>query len=146
MFPGSMRDWSSCNRKEALMSSGIITRKSNGRSPQDPLNKNNSQVAQAFSRRTNVPRKFLTSFIAALRPARIVATPPLSRRIRRVQEWMKVAATLTPLLLLAAGVRAQSALDGFDPGANDTVRALAVQADGKILVGGAFTTLGGGGT
>jgi hypothetical protein len=34
----------------------------------------------------------------------------------------------------------------FDPGANDAVIALAVQADGKILAGGFFTTLGGGGT
>jgi uncharacterized delta-60 repeat protein len=34
----------------------------------------------------------------------------------------------------------------FDPGANGSVSALAVQADGKILVGGRFTTLGGGGT
>ena len=35
----------------------------------------------------------------------------------------------TPLL-------AQSALDGFNPGANSTVSALAVQPDGQILVGG----------
>src|SRR5439155_548669 len=35
---------------------------------------------------------------------------------------------------------------GFDPGANRPVRALAVQADGRILVAGDFTTLGGGGT
>jgi uncharacterized delta-60 repeat protein len=34
----------------------------------------------------------------------------------------------------------------FDPGANNTVFSLAVQTDGKILVGGTFTTLGGGGT
>ena len=34
----------------------------------------------------------------------------------------------------------------FNPGANGAVHALAVQPDGKILVGGAFTTLGGGGT
>src|SRR5207249_680727 len=34
----------------------------------------------------------------------------------------------------------------FDPGANGSVFVLAVQTDGKILVGGAFTTLGGGGT
>ncbi|MGB8647349.1 MAG: Ig-like domain repeat protein, partial [Anaerolineae bacterium] len=34
----------------------------------------------------------------------------------------------------------------FNPGANNTVNALAVQADGKILVGGNFTMLGGGGT
>ena len=39
----------------------------------------------------------------------------------------------------------QSTLDGFDPGANELVQALAVQPDGKILVGGFFTTLGGGG-
>jgi len=32
---------------------------------------------------------------------------------------------------------------GFNPGANDYVDSLAVQADGKILVGGSFTTLGG---
>jgi uncharacterized delta-60 repeat protein len=33
----------------------------------------------------------------------------------------------------------------FDPGANNTVLAIVVQTDGKILVGGSFTTLGGGG-
>src|SRR2546422_1049975 len=89
--------------------------------------------------------RIMQNLWSALRPARGVATPPLSRRIRRVQEWMKVAATLTPLLLLARDGRAQSAVDGFDPGANNAVDALAVQADGKILVGGVFTTLGGGG-
>ena len=35
---------------------------------------------------------------------------------------------------------------GFNPGANGTVQALSAQADGQILVVGAFTTLGGGGT
>jgi hypothetical protein len=34
----------------------------------------------------------------------------------------------------------------FEPGANGPVMTLAVQADGKILIGGTFTTLGGGGT
>ena len=44
-------------------------------------------------------------------------------------------------------LNADGSLDtGFNPGANDEVFALAVQADGKILVGGAFTMLGGGGT
>ncbi len=42
----------------------------------------------------------------------------------------------TPIALAA------SASDGFDPGANAQVRALVVQPDGKILVGGWFTTLG----
>jgi hypothetical protein len=34
----------------------------------------------------------------------------------------------------------------FDPGANSSVHSLAVQLDRKIVVVGAFTTLGGGGT
>src|SRR6202011_3512685 len=48
----------------------------------------------------------------------------------------------------AAAVRGQSALDGFDPHANNTVRVVVVQPDGKILIGGDFTTLApnGGGT
>ena len=47
-------------------------------------------------------------------------------------------------LLLAGGagaVRGQSALDGFDPNANGIIRAVVVQPDGKILIGGDFTTL-----
>jgi uncharacterized delta-60 repeat protein len=39
-----------------------------------------------------------------------------------------------------------SVTDEFDPGANGSIRAIAVQPDGKILLGGSFTTLGGGGT
>ena len=47
------------------------------------------------------------------------------------------------MLLLAAraAVRGQSALDGFDPNANGAVRVVVVQPDGKILIGGDFTTL-----
>jgi uncharacterized delta-60 repeat protein len=52
-----------------------------------------------------------------------------------------MAALWLVLLFAAAQVRAQSALDGFDPGANDLVRVIVVQADGKILIGGNFTTL-----
>jgi uncharacterized delta-60 repeat protein len=47
-------------------------------------------------------------------------------------------------MLLAGGVAAlhgQSALDGFDPNANGTVYAVVVQPDGKIVIGGDFTTL-----
>ena len=76
--------------------------------------------------------------------------PPLSRAI---SETSKAAFFLFSIFVLLAGeaplARAQSALDGFDPGAGGNfpfVNALAVQADGKILVGGSFTTLGGGGT
>ena len=46
-----------------------------------------------------------------------------------------------------ARLNADGSLDtGFNPGANGQRRRVAVQADGKILVGGTFTTLGGGGT
>ena len=38
-------------------------------------------------------------------------------------------------------MRGQSALDGFDPNANGAIRVIVVQPDGKILVGGEFTTL-----
>ena len=41
----------------------------------------------------------------------------------------------------AAAVRGQSALDGFDPNANGAVHVVVVQPDGKILIGGDFTTL-----
>jgi uncharacterized delta-60 repeat protein len=46
----------------------------------------------------------------------------------------------------AVAALSQSALDGFDPNAsalhaNGTVRAIVVQPDGKILIGGDFTTL-----
>jgi uncharacterized delta-60 repeat protein len=54
--------------------------------------------------------------------------------------------TLVTFVLLSCDTRAQElgrATDGFDPDANGSVRALAVQADGKILVGGGFTQLGG---
>ena len=42
---------------------------------------------------------------------------------------------------MAASVRGQSALDGFDPNANGLVRVLIIQQNGKILLGGDFTTL-----
>jgi uncharacterized delta-60 repeat protein len=41
----------------------------------------------------------------------------------------------------AAAVRGQSALDGFDPNADGLIRVVVVQPDGKILIGGDFTTL-----
>jgi uncharacterized delta-60 repeat protein len=56
-------------------------------------------------------------------------------------KFVKMAPMLLLLLLLTAPVRAQSALDGFDPKANDTVRVVVVQPDGKILIGGNFTTI-----
>lgn len=50
---------------------------------------------------------------------------------------------LAALLFLGArlSVSGQSALDGFDPKANGSIEALAVQPNGKIVVAGTFTTL-----
>src|SRR5947207_14031225 len=44
-------------------------------------------------------------------------------------------------LLLTAAVGGQSALDGFDPNANGPVQVVVLQPDGRILIGGDFTTL-----
>jgi uncharacterized delta-60 repeat protein len=54
-----------------------------------------------------------------------------------------LALSFATLLLTGgvAAVRGQSALDGFDPNANGNIYAVAVQPDGKILLGGDFTTL-----
>src|SRR5256714_13126067 len=65
---------------------------------------------------------------------------------RAITKLTRKAAVITfPVaMLLVAGaaiVRAQSALDGFDPNANGLIRVIVVQPDGKILLGGDFTTL-----
>ena len=46
-------------------------------------------------------------------------------------------------LLLAGGqsTAAQAALDGFNPNANNYIRAIVVQPDGKIIIGGDFTSV-----
>ena len=49
--------------------------------------------------------------------------------------------TVALLVLLAAEAHGQSALDGFDPNANGIIRVVVVQPDGKILIGGDFTSL-----
>ena len=58
----------------------------------------------------------------------------------------RCGALLLAICLGAGAAYAQSALDGFDPGADNAIKTLIVQPDGKILVGGDFTMLGGGGT
>src|SRR5947199_8016684 len=77
---------------------------------------------------TALPRFLFTSFPGAT-----------SKAIR------KVTLLLFSIAVLLAGgataVRGQSALDGFDPNANGTINVVVVQPDGKILIGGAFTTL-----
>ena len=54
---------------------------------------------------------------------------------------VRTAALLVLLLLAVPQARGQSALDGFDPNANGRVLVVVVQPDGKILLGGDFTTL-----
>src|SRR5947209_16602788 len=44
-------------------------------------------------------------------------------------------------LAIAATAQAQSALDGFDPNPNGIIRCALLQPDGKLLIGGDFTTL-----
>jgi uncharacterized delta-60 repeat protein len=57
-----------------------------------------------------------------------------------LRRWMMASLLCLFFIALGAGsVAAQSARDGFSPGADDIVRTLLVQADGKILVGGDFT-------
>ncbi|HEX7518067.1 MAG TPA: hypothetical protein VF345_12390 [Chthoniobacterales bacterium] len=71
------------------------------------------------------------------------------RRTACLHELIKMAAMPLLFLLLTAQVRAQFgggssnslALDGFDPNANGAVYVVVVQPDGKILLGGEFTTL-----
>src|SRR5262249_16170871 len=48
------------------------------------------------------------------------------------------------LTTAACSTPALAATDGFDPGANGQINAVAIQPDGKIVVGGSFTMLGGG--
>lgn len=83
----------------------------------------------------------LFAFSMSAREYESNVTKPLHyRSTTRLHKSVKMAAVLLLLRLLTAEVQAQSALDGFDPNANDLVRVLVVQPDGKILIGGEFTT------
>src|SRR5438105_2089428 len=62
-------------------------------------------------------------------------------RLRSSARFSLMALVSLTLAGGAAAVRGQSALDGFDPNANGTVYVVVVQPDGKILIGGNFTTL-----
>jgi uncharacterized delta-60 repeat protein len=54
---------------------------------------------------------------------------------------MTMAAIQLLFLCVTVAVRGQSALDGFNPNADNQVYVATVQPDGKILIGGRFTTL-----
>src|SRR6187200_1525202 len=68
-------------------------------------------------------------------------TNPTRRKATGAHRFLQVAALQLLLLLAAAPVRAQFAVDGFNPNANGIVWVIVVQPDGKILIGGDFTTL-----
>src|SRR5205085_3554151 len=57
------------------------------------------------------------------------------------KEALILLSIATFLFSIPRTARGQSALDGFDPNANGTVEAVAVQGDGKVLIGGNFTTV-----
>lgn len=61
--------------------------------------------------------------------------------IQHARVW--IAAVGLQLMLLSGVAHAQSTEDGFNPGANIVVNAFALQPDGKLLVGGGFSELGG---
>ena len=62
------------------------------------------------------------------------------KKLFAVRTLIEIVA-LVLLAMLTTPVGAQSALDGFDPNANGSILIVVVQPDGKILIGGAFTTL-----
>src|SRR6185369_5331200 len=65
----------------------------------------------------------------------------IHQQILHATRWLALALSIHAFVLAAP---AQSPLpDSFNPGASSTVRSLVVQPDGKILVGGGFTTLAG---
>ncbi len=59
-------------------------------------------------------------------------------RIQSIRRAAGIAGVVCVLLGMAAPAQAQ-AVDTFNPAANDYIYAVAVQPDGKILVGGDFT-------
>ncbi len=61
-----------------------------------------------------------------------------SRTVNRIALF---AALFGLFLALGQAAAAQSALDGFDPNADGAVEVVVVQTDGKILIGGSFTTV-----
>ena len=70
-------------------------------------------------------------------PNRSLRTPPVAP----ARTAAILVLVLGLLLFAVPRARGQSALDGFDPNANGLVRVVVVQPDGKILIGGNFTTL-----
>src|ERR1043166_1473345 len=81
----------------------------------------------------------MRSQIPAWRIAAFIASPRAPSRCAGAALMLFSLAVL--LASGAAPLHAQSVLDGFDPNANEEVHAVVVQPDGKVLIGGRFTTL-----
>jgi uncharacterized delta-60 repeat protein len=83
--------------------------------------------------------------IAKISGTKSVINPSSQRRTMHFHNLVKMAALLLVLLVTAIQTRAQNALDGFDPnvtGPNgSTVDVVVVQPDGKILIGGTFSSV-----
>src|ERR1043166_1597098 len=68
------------------------------------------------------------------------------RKLKPSSTLRKAALVLFSIALLLVGVaavRAQTALDSFNPNANEQVFVIVVQPDGKILIGGRFGNISG---
>ncbi len=72
--------------------------------------------------------------------SKISGTKSVTKPTVRLRKLVKMAVLLL-LLFGAEEVRGQSALDGFDPNADGKVHVVVVQPDGKIFIGGEFTTV-----
>jgi uncharacterized delta-60 repeat protein len=88
---------------------------------------------QHFSPLKKIPRRTIVT------ASRVAAFPSLARASSKVTLLLFSVAVL--LGGGAPAVHGQSALDGFDPNADGPIRVVVVQPDGKILIGGTFTTL-----
>src|SRR6266478_5444400 len=56
---------------------------------------------------------------------------------------LSASAMLLVIVLVSGSVFGQGAADEFNPNADGPIHAIAIQADGKILIGGDFTSAGG---
>jgi len=76
-------------------------------------------------------------------PATHIAFTSFARATFRIARNARLLLFSVAVLLTsgAATVRGQSALDGFNPNANGFVHVVVTQSDGKILIGGEFTSL-----
>jgi hypothetical protein len=82
----------------------------------------------------------LVSMSACARGWRI----PTTSRAKRPFGWSIVCLGVLGLWVVSTQPAfSQNANDGFDPNANGIIWAMAVQADGKIIIGGDFTAVGG---